>query len=262
MKRLLVLPAMSALIWLQALRAEEPKPAAIRSIVTSPAGLTDAGTLELELGGSHAFAKDGTRKGGITGQFNLGLISWLDLRFGWTPHTWNRDGEGQSNRGFGDPFIGGQVLFAGQDKVGADIGLIFNHLLPRADVSKGLSSGYHEDTLMVAISRSAGRWAVDMNAGILRSRIEDGSRKANQKAGSLAITCTPAQGWSLSLDTYGKVKSDLGDRELSSILGASHDISDRLTLDVSVEHGWAEASPRFTANAGLVYRFGRLWGRK
>jgi len=259
MKRLALIPLLAAA---SVLKAEEPKASAIRSIVTSPAGLTEVGALELELGGSHAFAKDRSREGAIAGQLNLGLTSWLDLRFGGSPRSWNRDADGLSNRGAGDPFIGGQVLFVDQDKAGADIGLIYSHLIPRASVSKGLSSGYHEDTLMLAVSRSMGRWAVDLNAGYVRSKVEDGSRKATQKAGSFAITYAPAQGWNISLDTYGKAKSDLGDRELSSILGASYDVNDRLTLDVSVEHGWAETSPRLAVNAGLIYRFGKLWGKK
>ncbi|WP_005037033.1 transporter [Holophaga foetida] len=260
MKHLALIPALSAIISFPALRAAEPEAGAVRSIVTAPAGLTDVGVLELELGGSQSYGKDHTREGGIAAQFNLGLSSWLDLRLGWTARAWNRDADGQGNDGVSDPYIGGQVLFAGQDKTGADIGLAYSHLMPRASVSKGLSSGYHEDTLLFTISRSMGRWALDANAGVARTRVEDGSRKANQKVGSVAITYAPAQGWNLTLDTYGVAKSDLGDRELGSILAASCDINDKLTVDMSVERGWADASPRFAFNAGLIYRIGKLWG--
>lgn len=259
MKRLaLILPA---LMTCTGLRAEEPQASAVRSIVTSPAGLTDVGVLELELGGSQVYGKDDTREGGVTAQFNLGITSWLDLRFGWTPHAWNRDTDGNTNRGASDPFIGGQILFASQDKAGADIGLVYSHALPRASVTKGLSSGYHEDSLLLAVSRTMGRWAVDVNAGLVRTRVEDGSRKENQKVGSVAVTYLPAQGWNLTLDNYAVAKSDLGDREFGSILAASYDVSDHLTLDMSVERSWAEASPRFAFNAGLIYRFGKLWGK-
>lgn len=162
-------------------------------------------------------------------------------------------------RGGSDPYIGAQVLFVDQDKAGIDLGLAYSHLIPRASVRKGLSSGHHEDTLLLTATRSMGRWSVDANAGVVRTRVEDGSRKETQKLGSFAITYAPSQGWNLTLDTYGVAKSDLGDREFGNILAASYAVSDRLTVDMSVERGWAEASPRFAFNAGLIYRIGKLW---
>nr|WP_320131254.1 transporter [uncultured Holophaga sp.] len=255
----LALPAI--LLAAPLLKAEEPQAGAVRSIVTTPAGLTEKGVLQLELGATQVRAKDESREGGITAQFDLGVCSWLDLRFGWNAHAWNRSSDGDSNRGVSDPYIGGQLLFAAQDKAGIDLGLAYSHVIPRASEAKGLSSGFHEDTLLVTMSRAMGRWALDANAGVTRTRVEDGSRKATQKVGSLAVTYAPAAGWNLTLDHYGVAKSDLGDRELGSILALSCEVSDRLTVDMSVEHGWAEASPRYALNAGLVYRIGKLWGK-
>lgn len=236
-----------------ALQAEEPTAGAARSIVTTPAGLTDPGVLQLELGGSQAFARDSSREGSIKAQIDLGLTSWLDLRCGWSGHAWWQDAEGKHEEGSGDPYIGGQALFVGQPRAGVDIGLAYSHLIPRASVQKGLSSGYAEDTLLLTVSRSFGRWSLDANAGVNRAR------KLNRKMGSLAVTYAPAQGWNLTLDNYAVAKSKLGDRELGSILAASYDVNDQLRVDMSLERGWADESPRYALQAGLICRLGKLW---
>lgn len=69
----------------------------------------------------------------------------------------------------------------------------------------------------------------------------------------------PAQGWNLTLDTYGVARSTLGGREFGNILATSFDLSERLRVDASVERGWANESPRFALNVGLIYRLGRIW---
>jgi len=242
-----------------ALHGEEPTACAVRSIVTAPAGITEQGVLVLEFGGSQAYARDESRQGGLKAQVDLGLAPWADLRCGWTALAWNREAGGELQRGISDPYLGGQLLLAGQAKAGGDIGLIYSHLLPLANAQRGLSSGFHEDTLLLAFSRSMGAWALDANAGFLRSRVEDGSRKAQQRVGSLAITYAPACGWSLSLDTYGAAGSALGGAELGSLLAASRELTPSLKVDLSLGHGWAETSPRLVFNAGLMYRVARLW---
>jgi len=242
------------------LRAEEPTAAAVRSIATAPVGVTDVGYLDLELGGSQYFGKDGSREGGMNAQLDLGLSSWLDLRIGWTGHTWWQ-AEGRQEEGPGDPYIGGQLLLASQDKAGLGLGLAYSHLLPRGDADKGLSSGFHEDTLLLQVGRSLGRWALDANLGIHRTKNPETLQRVNQKVGSFAITYAPANKWNLTLDTHGVAKSELGDRELGSILALGHDLGERLKVDLSVERGWAQASPRFAFNAGLIYRIGKIWGK-
>jgi len=253
--------ALPALLFSMALGAEAPVATAVRSIVTAPAGLTDSGVLEMELGAQQVFGRDRTQGGNITAQLNLGLTHWLDLRCGWTGYTWWRNRAGDGDRGASDPYIGGQVLFAGQDKAGADIGLVYSHVLPRADATRGLGTGMHQDTLLVSLSRSFGQWSLDFNAGFNRTRQPETLQKVNQALGSLAVTYAPALGWNLTLDTYAVPKSDLGEREVGNILAASCALSERLKVDMSLERGWSDAAPRWALNAGLVYRIGHLWGR-
>ncbi|MBP1627629.1 MAG: hypothetical protein H6Q00_2104 [Holophagaceae bacterium] len=253
--------ALALFLCIPKLGAEELTAQTVRSISTAPAGLTDPGVLAVELGANQTYNRDHSQDGAINAQLDLGITSWLDLRFGWTAPAWWRDRDGHGESGVSDPYIGGQLLFASQDKVGADIGLVYSHLLPRASVGKGLSAGFHQDTLLLSVSRTMGRWGLDINAGFNRTTNPDTRHKVNQPQGSVAITYAPAQGWNLTLDTYAIPKTDLGEREVGNILAASYDISDRLTVDMSVERGWTDASPRFAINAGLVYRIGKVWGK-
>jgi len=78
---------------------------------------------------------------------------------------------------------------------------------------------------------------------------------------SLAATRALAPGWSASLDTYVLAGTELEPRAATSILAVDWAVHPRLTLDLGVEAGLTRSAQRFSLDAGLVWRVGRLWGQ-
>ena len=259
------------LLALPALHAEEPQASQMRSGATYTAALMDPGAVALELGGDQLYLKDDSRIGAITAQLDLGLTSWVDLRCGWRAYAWNYAVDGDSNQGLSDLYVGGQLLFLKQNKIGMDLGLVYRHTIPRGAAEKGLSTGFHEDLLQMVFSRSMGPWAVDANLGLKRTQVdvsthEHGTERRNvtRNMASCAVIFAPAQDWNVLLDHYFVSKSNLDlpndEQEFATVLGLAYEVNKRLRLDATVLHGWTDAAPDFAFSAGLIYQFGQLWG--
>lgn len=235
------------------------EPSACRALFTTSAGLTEPGSLELEFGGQKVYQRDGSEHLLTPAQFNLGLNPWVDFRLGWNGIMENHTPEGSRSSGGTDPLIGGQALALKQAKAGVDLGLAYWHKLPLASVEKGIGTGKTDDTLVATVSRTFGRWALDVNAGANWIGRSEGEGRVRQGIISCTLTCALAPGWNASFDTYAMAATELGPRTVSSILAVSRKVSPSLTCDVAVESGLTQNAPRLALNAGLVWRIGRLW---
>ncbi len=237
-------------------------PKACRPLFTTSAAPADPGVLELEFGGQRIRNRDGSTDQQFPTQLNLGITRWLDVRVGWGGPLLRKDSQGTRVEGGTDPVVGAQLLALRQDRAGIDLGLAWWHKHPLASVSKGISSGRHDDTILVTCSRTVGRLLVDVNAGANFLGRPTGDGRVRQGAVSLALTYAVAPGWNLTLDSYALSATDLNKRATSSILALSRDVSPRLCVDLGVERGHDQGAPTYSLNAGLVYRLGPLWGRK
>jgi hypothetical protein len=241
---------------------EPPAPKACRPLFTTSAGPTDPGVLELELGAQEIHNQDGSADRLVPTQLNLGLTPWLDLRMGWGGPMLRKDSQGNTVNGGTDPVLGGQALFLRQAASGLDLGLAFWHKVPRASTAKGIGSGKVDDTLLLTASRTWGPLLVDVNAGANFIGRPDGDGRVRQGAASIAFTVALGSGWNLTLDTYALAATELNRRATSSILAVSRDVSPDLCLDLGVEAGHTDGAPKYSFNAGLVWRIGRLWAGK
>lgn len=237
--------------------ALSPRPC--RPLFTTSAGPAEPGVLEVETGAQLLLNRDRGSDESFPFQLNLGIWNGFDLRAGWSGPTLRKDAQGEVRTGGGDPVLGAQVLALRQDQVGLDLGLAYWHKVPRASVAKGIGTGRHDDTLLVAASRVMGRWGVDANVGMGWIGDPDGPGRVRQGALSLAVTCALAPSWNLTLDTYALAGTDVGPRAVSSILAVSCDVSPWLCVDAGLEVGLTQGAPRMSFNAGLVWRVGRLW---
>lgn len=255
--------ALSACLLPPSLGAQEvPAPKACRPLFTTSAAPTDPGVLELEFGGQKIYNRDGSADRLFPTQFNLGVTPWLDLRAGWGGPILREDSQGDVVKGGTDPVLGGQVLFLRQDRAGFDLGLAFWHKEARASVAKGIGTGKNDDTVLATFSRTQGRLLVDVNAGANFLGRPAGDGRVRQGALSLALTYALAPGWNLTFDTYALAATELNKRATSSILAVSHECSPSLCLDLGVEAGYNAGAPKYSLNAGLVWRIGRLWAGK
>jgi hypothetical protein len=167
------------------LAVSEPTPKACRPLFTTGAGLTDPGVLELGFGEQSTSNHDGSGARTFPTQLKLGINQWFDLRAGWSGHVRRWDSSGQSTMGFGDPQIGGQVFLSGQEKTGVDLGLAYWHKIPRASVLKQIITGRPDDSLMLVLSRTLGRWGIDLNAGVNWIGIHDTNPPSQDQRGVL-----------------------------------------------------------------------------
>jgi hypothetical protein len=236
-----------------------PKPA--RELATTSAGVTETGVANLNLGVQSGYGWDGSEARRFPSQLALGVLPWLDLRVAWSGPTALRDADGVRQSGPGDPLVGGQVQALFQDRAGLDLGLAYWHKLPRASVQKGIGTGKADDTLVLAASRTAGSWEVDLNAGATWLGRPEGDGRVRQGIASLAVTRAFAPGWSASLEASAQAGTELGPRSAASILAVSRDLTPNLTADVGVEAGLTRSAQRLAVHAGVVWRLGRLWGR-
>lgn len=230
-----------------------------RPLFTTTAGLTEPGVVELEAGLQGTAHRDGTRHGTLPFQFNLGITDWVDFRVGSSGHNIVRDPLGHDIHGWGDPLLGGQLLFARQARAGVDAGLAVWHKFPAGRRREGITSGAVDDTAFLVLTRAQGRWTLDVNLGANWIGLPGGGR-LRQPALSCTATCAFAGGWNASLDTYALGATPAGPRTVSSVLALSRDLRPGLTVDVAVEAGWTREAPRLALNAGLVWRLGR-WRR-
>jgi len=252
--------ALSALLAATFAPAQEaPVPRACRPLFTTSAAPADPGVLELEAGAQRIANRDGSSDALLPIQFNLGLTPWLDVRVGWGGPLLRKDSQGVEVRGGTDPVFGGQALLLRQASAGLDLGLAWWHKQPRGSISKGISTGRPDDTLLLTLSRLQGRFLIDVNAGANFLGRPGGEGRVRQGAVSVAVTYALAPGWNLTLDTYALERTELNKRATSSILAVSRDFGPRLCVDLGVEVGHSDGAPKFSLNAGLVYRFGPFW---
>lgn len=261
MKRLAIV--LSALTLSLVIQAAEPveclEAAAPRPLFTTGAAVADPGVLELELGGQKIYNQDGTSDRNIPAQLNMGICEWFDVRLGWGGPTLRKDAQGLLQELNPDPVFGSQIQCLKQDKAGVDMGIAWWHKVPVGNVAKGASTGKHDDTLLLTLSKNIGRWAFDLNAGANFIGRPEGSGRVRQEAVSLAITYAVAPKWNITLDTYHLSKTELGEAAFSSILAVSREITPDLTVDVGFEFGHTDGAPKRSLNVGLVWRFGKLW---
>lgn len=240
------------------LAAQEPaRPA--RPLFSTNAGPTAPGTLELEAGLQSMDHHDGRNSRSMPTQLNLGLTSWLDVRFGWSGHNVNRTADGHQDQGFGDPLVGGQALLAPQSLAGLDIGLAYWHKVPRGSVQRGISSGAHDDQGALVLSRGRGPWMMDLNLGANWIGRSDQPGRVRQPFAAVALTWAFSPGWNATLEAYTLAGTEAGPRVASSILALSRDLNPALTLDVALERTLTQGAHRLALNAGLVWRMGHLW---
>jgi hypothetical protein len=234
-------------------------PKACRPLFTTSAAPTDPGVLELEFGAQYIRNRDGSTDRLFPTQLNLGVTPWLDLRAGWGGPILRKDSQGDEVQGGTDPVFGGQALFLRQDRAGLDLGLAYWHKQARGSIAKGISTGRNDDTVLLTLSRTAGRLLVDLNAGANFLGRPEGGR-VRQGALSLALTYAFAPRWNLTLDTYALAATELNKRATSSILAVSHEARPDLCVDLGVEVGHDGGAPEYSLNAGFVWRLGRFWG--
>jgi len=234
-------------------------PQAARELGTVSAGALEPGELQLNLGVQQAYARDGASARRVPTELDLGAWPRLTLRIQWSGPQHMRDEDGVV-AGSGDPSFGALVQPISQDQAGVDLALSWWHKMPWADAEKGLSTGQPDDTLVLAASRVSGPWEVDLNAGANWIGREDGSGRVIQALGAAAVTLACGAGWHVSGEVLALAGTELGSRDLNSMVVVSRDLGRNVTVDVGVEGGLTRAAQRMALDAGLVWRIGPLWG--
>ncbi|MGA2079492.1 MAG: transporter [Holophaga sp.] len=228
-------------------------PQAARELGTVAAGAMEPGELQLNLGVQQAYARDGSSAGRVPTELDLGAWPRLTLRIQWSGLQRLRNEDGVVT-GSGDPSFGALLQPVSQDQAGVDLALSWWHKMPWADAEKGLGSGQPDDTVVLAASRVSGPWEVDLNAGANWIGRQEGQGRAAQALGAAAVTLACGAGWHVSGEVLALAGTELGSRDLNSMVVVSRDLNHNLTVDVGVEAGLTRAAQRMALDAGLVWR--------
>lgn len=231
-----------------------------RPTFATPANTTQPGVAELEWGLQRSTLRDDSTSLGTPTLLKFGLMKDLELRLG-SPGFLRLAPTGDATAsGLGDLSLGVQWCYLHDGLFGMDQALQVAHTFPTALSANGLGNGAPIDALTLIFSKDAGAFHVDVN--LLESWIgltpDAGGGRVAQTAGTVSITRTLNDQWSLTGELYAIQATPVNDHIVSNLWCVAYKVSKRLVLDAGVDLGLSHGAPRYTVFTGLTVGLGRF----
>jgi hypothetical protein len=230
-----------------------------RPTFATPGLTTQIGAIELEFGLQHSAFRGGAGLSLSPYLLKLGLLESLEFRIGGNGVLRQTSSDQPSAIGFGDTAVGVQWCYLRDSPVGqAAVQLTVK--LPTASASRGLGSGKADTTLMLILSRDLGAFHVDAN--LLETWLglppAAGGGTARQTAGTVSITRTLDEQWSLTGELYSLEATPQNPFILSNLWAVAYKVSPSLVLDGGFDLGLSHGAQRVSLFAGLTLGVGRF----
>lgn len=231
-----------------------------RPTFATPASTTQVGVAELEWGLQRSTFRDDSTSFATPTLLKLGLIKDLELRLAAPLYLRLAPTDAPAVSGMGDFNLAVQWCYLHDGLFGMDQAVQVAHTFPTAPSANGLGNGRPIDTLTMIFSKDAGPYHIDVN--LLESWIglspDAGGGRASQTAGTVSITRSLSDQWSVTGELYGLQATPLNDRILSNLWCVAYNVSKRLVVDGGVDIGLTHAAPRYTVFAGLTVGLARF----
>jgi hypothetical protein len=160
----------------------------------------------------------------------------------------------------GDFNLGVQWCYLHDGLFGMDQAIQVAHTFPTASASQGFGNGEPIDTLTLIFSKDAGPYHVDVN--LLEAWIglssDAGGGRARQAAGTVSITRSLNDHWSITGELYGLQATPATDRIVSNLWAVAYKVSKRLVVDAGLDIGLSHGAPRYSLMAGFTVGLGRF----
>jgi len=244
--------------------APAPQPAPLepdRPDVTNGTHVVDTGLLQIELGGIMTHLAPGQSGFGSPFTARLGVLEWLEVRFGADGFVTQTDETG-STEGFGNLQLGAKIrLWA--DPGGLPVLSVLPQInLPTGDPEKGLGSGLADFTVALLTGTDIGAHAhVDFNYGIGAIGSSDTDGHFIQHLVSVSASYAITDNWNPYVEGFWFSRSDPLGRSAASIdAGAIYQLGTRYALDGGVQFGLTDDAPRSAVFAGISFLVGDVLG--
>jgi len=228
-----------------------------RPTFSTPALTTQSGLVELEFGLAHSVLQVGDIDS-TPYLLKLGVLKRLELRIGGNGLLHATQPGEPAATGFGDLQLGAQWTFLPNGPLGVDEAVQVTWKVPTARSSNGLGSGQPDVFLMLMFSRDIGAFHADLNFLATSLNHEAPRISGSVPAGSLSVSRTLNEQWSLTGEIYSIGGTDGSDAIVSNLWAVGYKVSPRLVLDGGIDVGLSHTAPKISVFAGLTVGVARF----
>jgi len=232
-----------------------------RPDVTNGTHIVDTGLLQVEFGAAYTSISSGLDQFGSPFTARLGVLDWLELRFGGDGILVQTDAIGRES-GFGNLQVGAKLRLW-DDPGGVPVLSILPTVnVPTADAEKGLGSGDADYTVSILSGTDLGKRAhVDANYGIGAIGAGGGAPHFVQHAASVSASARATTKWNPYLEVFWFSRQDPGGGPVTAIDGgAIYTVTPRLAFDGGVQAGLSAAAPDTVVFGGVSVVVGEILG--
>jgi len=244
---------MNALLY-AAMLVAAPGAFAARPLFVEDVETTEKGSLDLEIGLSHASPAKGGREQILPAlSLTYGLPHNLDL--GLSIERIDSRSKGESRTvGFEDLHLATKYRLPTSRDPAQGVAFSFDLKIPTAHRRKGLTSGRTDETFLLIGTKKINRLHIDLNFGYLLVNSPPKERLKNQFLGGTAARWkTPQDGLMLVGEIFGQSREAKGEKNQADFkIGATYEVRDCLTLDAAVGRSLLATGASVAATVGLT----------
>lgn len=224
-----------------------------RPSFSNGAATTQCGVLETEYGWNRQWPGGGIRQDSLGGGLRLGLTRRLD--FHWSSDSLVNVLEGnQTQRGFGDTWLGFKYRFHEQSKRIPALGLLYLAKMPSASESKGLGTGQADHALSFLVSKDVRKLHFDFNAIEFLGGRPSGPAFDHCTQYALSASAPLKGRWGAIVEGYGANELNPDTPAFASTMaGLTYQLSPRLVFDGGLDIGVTHGAPGKRVYAGITY---------
>jgi hypothetical protein len=254
--RRLALLAMTTLACASASAAEDvPTVTPYRPSVSTPAGLSAPGWLEVEAGVQRSRADDPQRRDTLPYTLKLAFTPDWGIRIGGDAFVRQLNADGSRVNGAGDTAVVLKRRFAvdGASAFGAELGVTF----PTA--RRDLGSGHTDVGVNGIYSADFGsKWHTDVNATATHLGGADLGTSSWQRGWAAALSRNLTDKWSVVGELSGTQRGGAG-RTSQALAAASYSVSPALVVDLGASKGLSAASGGWSVFTGMTFLAARVF---
>jgi hypothetical protein len=230
-----------------------------RPTVANPADITQYGVLELEYGFDHGWPTTGQSFTDAGGLLKFGLLCNVELRWTTTSFLTQTDPSGTQS-GFGDFWIGPQILLYKQTKRAPSIAASYAMKVPSADSAKGLGSGRVDHQFTLLVSKDVLGFHFDFNASAFLVGRPGGSGYDHNAQCNLAFGHGIYKTLQIQGEFYGNTQlNPITPGFASGLFALVWSITPRLEVDTGWDIGMTQFAPRRRIFAGFTYSIANVY---
>jgi hypothetical protein len=230
-----------------------------RPTVANPADITQYGVLELEYGFDHGWPSVGQSFTDAGGLLKFGLLCNVELRWTTTSFLTQTDLSGTQS-GFGDFWIGPQLVIYKQTKRAPTIAAGYAVKVPSANSAKGLGSGRVDHQFTLLVSKDLLGFHFDFNASAFFVGRPGAAGFDHNAQFNLAIGHPLYKTLQVQVEFYGNTQLNSATPGFASGLFALvWSVTPRLEVDTGWDIGMTQFAPRRRIFAGFTYSIANLY---